>query len=251
MRCLLVRDVAFLRHERQDDGHALGAGLGVIDGIIGRRRLRKSCKHGALGKVELLRLLAKVRVAGFPEAVCPVTEVNGIEVELKDFLLRVVAVKLDGKGELFDLAAHCALRREENVLDRLLVDRAAAFERFACHVVRHHRAGDADRIHGAMVIEAAVFGRNDTVDEVLRDVLEWNEVLAVDAGFECFLEIREVVVFLAERLDVLLLGDRCIRCVLGFIDCDLAGIRCSCHAGCEGGNHVRHLAVEGVILLGG
>ena len=86
MRCLLVRDVAFLRHERQDDGHALGAGLGVIDGIIGRRRLRKSCKHGALGKVELLRLLAKVRVAGFPEAVCPVTEVNGIEVELKDFL---------------------------------------------------------------------------------------------------------------------------------------------------------------------
>ena len=102
-----------------------------------------------------------------------------------------------------------------------------------------------------MVIEAAVFGRNDTVDEVLRDVLEWNEVLAVDAGFERFLEIREVVVFLAERLDVLLLGDRCIRCVLGFIDCDLAGIRRSCHAGCEGGNHVRHLAVEGVILLGG
>ena len=68
----------------------LRAFLRVRDGVIGRRRLRETGEHRALGEVELLGRFAKVGAAGFLEAVGTVTVVNGIQIELEDLFLAVI-----------------------------------------------------------------------------------------------------------------------------------------------------------------
>ena len=139
------------------------------------------------------------------------TVVNGIQIERKDFLLAVIPFQLDGERQFFGLAGHGAVIREEDVFHGLLGDGAAALDRLSGEIIRESGACDADEIHRAVLIEAAVFGRDDPLLEVVRYLGKGDEFFAMHARFQCFPEVEHIVHLFLGGEELLCLGDGAFR----------------------------------------
>lgn len=133
----------------------------MVNGVIGAGGLGESCKHSALGKIQIFRLFAKVCEARFLEPIGTMAEVNCIEVEFKNLVFRIIFSIWTAR------ASSSILRRmvrslERKYFYRLLRDGTAAFQGMPCEVVCDSRPGDADRIYSAVLVEAAVLGGDDS-----------------------------------------------------------------------------------------
>ena len=154
------------------------------------------------------------------------TVVNGIQIELEDLFLAIIPLQLDGERQLFDLAGHGAVIREEDVFHGLLGDGAAALERLSSEIVRESSARDADEVHRAVLIEAAVFGRDDPLLEVVRDLGKGDEFFSMHARLQCFPEVEHIVHFFLGGEELLrpVDGAFCVRLRRPCFDAALLGL---------------------------
>ena len=71
--------------------------------------------------------------------------------------------------DLGELAANGLVGREEALSGELLRERAAALRQTAFEHVVQRRAGDADDVDAAVVVEALILDREDRLHELWRD----------------------------------------------------------------------------------
>ena len=116
----------------QDEIAALERALWVAVGVVVRRALDQADQQRRLCEREVLHFLAKIELRGQPDAVdgavAVLAEVDLVEVRFEDFGLVVVQLQQHRHDELGELALQGALRSQEEVLDELLGERAAALD---------------------------------------------------------------------------------------------------------------------------
>ena len=125
--------------------------------------LRKRGEVGDLLDREILQLLVEVAEARRGDAIGANAEIDLVEIQLEDLVLRVGTLDADGEDSLLELALHRALAAEQEVLGDLLGDRRATL---GTPVVTldlglddfEDGTRDALEVDAAMLVEAAVLG---------------------------------------------------------------------------------------------
>ena len=159
-------------HDRED-GVAPGADdVGPLVGGVAVRGADHAGEERGLVEAELLRTLVEVEARCLVDAehrlASAVAEVDVVEVDLQDLVLRHARVEQDCQRNLHELAAPRPLLREESRLHDLLVDRAAALGDAARAEVEPERAGHADRIDADVMVEPHVLGGDERVRHEAR-----------------------------------------------------------------------------------
>jgi hypothetical protein len=120
----------------------------------------------------------EVKVGGCVGAVDAGSPFDDVEIELKNALLAENEFGDWNENELGAFAQDGAARSEEEVFDELLSDGRGTATAGTFEVVF---GGDLDLvpIEAMVLVEAGVLGGNDGVLEFGRDLLEWNEAVAL------------------------------------------------------------------------
>src|SRR5262249_2064310 len=109
---------------------------------------------------------------GFADAVRAVAEVDLVQVEVEDLLLREPLLDAAREHHLADLARVGALGREQQALHHLLRDRARALDLAAREQVLPRGARDAREVDSLVLEERPVLRRHERVDHVFGYVGE-------------------------------------------------------------------------------
>jgi hypothetical protein len=167
--------------------HELAAGqrrVGVVVGVGGAGRPDEARQQRALRQRELVHRRREVRVGRGLHAVGPVPEVDGVEVELEDPLLRVLVLQLVGQAGLVDLAADVSVVAHQLVLHVLLGDGRAALHHLALAGVGVGGPHDRLGVHALVLPEAGVLDGHDGVAQRLGHHRD-GHALAVLLGVQC------------------------------------------------------------------
>ena len=98
-------------------------------------------------------------------------EIDLVEIELQDFLLRKRPLDADGEQRLLELAVQILLVGQQEILGHLLGDGGGAFGPPLAPILEIlvDRTRDAGEIQAAMLVEAPVLGRQESLNDHLRD----------------------------------------------------------------------------------
>ena len=194
----LVRgDVAVLRHLIE---RVVASELVVVlalDRVVQARGVQHGGEHGRLAHRELARALVEVGLRRRLRPVGAVAEVHGVQVLREDLVLRELLLDLDREQGLADLLLDRAGRHDVllhavrvldvlarvDVLHELLGDRRGADHGLALHEVGPRGADDAAHVDAGMLVEPGVLGGEHGVLEVVRDLLQPDD-LAVDRAVQ-------------------------------------------------------------------
>ena len=171
---LLLGDVTGLKHALQNEVAPVLAALGVARGVVVGGGVGQAHQRGGLGQGKLVGVLVEVDGARGLDAVGTVAVVDGVEVHVKDLLLGVRLLHLDGNEGLADLALEGHLKLfigEHGVSHQLLRDGGAAAGVIAGDLA-HHGAQDALGVDAVVRVEALVLGVHGALHHVLRDVAD-------------------------------------------------------------------------------
>ncbi len=179
--------------------------------------LGKAGYESGLGESQLCGVLAEIRLRRGLDAVCIRAEVHGVEIEIEDLLLGVLALELPGKGHLVELAVEREVGAVEiEVPHQLHRDSREALGGALGADVGGEGAHEASEVHTRMAVEALVFNGYHGVAQDRRDLLatddgpvldpvqigEKGAVGRVDRTCLC----QRHLVLVAERGDVILKG---------------------------------------------
>ena len=169
-----LADLAGLGHHVEDDAGTAHRRFGIGGRRIMRRRLDEACDHRGLGKAQIARRMAEEFAASGVDAVRAAAEIDLVEIELEDLVLREFA--LDGQREhrLAHFSAEIIFVRQEDRPRDLLGDRRRTLQATpgaAIGDARADRAGEAERIDAPMALEAAILDCDDRVLHHLRDLV--------------------------------------------------------------------------------
>ena len=166
---------------QHDAGARAGGGQIVMGGVFGRR-LEQAGEHRRFGQRQVARRFAEVEIRRRLHAERAAAHVSAVEIELEDLVLGEMGLQPEGEEGLVDLALERALVGEEQVLGELLGERRAALHRAGGAGVDGQRAGGADRVDAPMVIEAAILGGDQRLNEVGRQILQRQRIVMLDAA---------------------------------------------------------------------
>ena len=165
--------------------HHVGAGArgGQVDvrRVFGRR-LEQAGEHRGFGKVDVARGLVEVEMRRAIDAEGAAAHIGAVEIEFQNFVLGQPRLQPDREKCFLDLALDGALVVEEQVLRELLRDRRAALPHAAGLRVGHQRARGAGDVDAEMIVEAAVFGGERGLDQIVRKILQRNRIIVLDAA---------------------------------------------------------------------
>src|SRR5262245_5747245 len=121
-------------------------------------------------------------------------EVDLVEVQLEDSILRVPTLEGQREHGLLELALEALVRGQEEHFGELLGDGAAALDDAPASKILIDGASDAGGVDAVMRIEAGVLRGDDGVAEPLRDLLERDEDPALDV------ELGDLLIVVIEHL---------------------------------------------------
>ena len=165
------RDVPLFDHLVENDLAPADGLLGVGAGIGGAGCLDERRQQTRFGQGELVDILVEVVGGSGADAVGTVTQIDGVEVALEDLLLGETLLEPHRQGGLFELPIKGSGVGEQDVLQVLLGDGAAALHDFAGFSVGFGGSDDGAEIDAGVVPVAFVFDGYDGVDEMLGDVV--------------------------------------------------------------------------------
>ena len=147
-----LRDESLVGHRTQDDVAAILRALGRREGRPGVGRLDHAGDRGGLAQRQVADVLAEEQPRRLGDPVhrkrSALAEIDLVQVHLEDLVLRRLALENDRHVLLGELALERLLGREEEVLDELLRERAAADEVLPVAAqVRDDRADRTDDVH--------------------------------------------------------------------------------------------------------
>src|SRR6201999_1294205 len=99
-------------HQRDDRVPALNGAIGKESRIVAGRRLGERGKRRGFGDVQILDRLAEIALRGRFDAVRAVPEVDLVEIQLEDAVLRVFRFDRAGDLRLFQLANERLVARQ-------------------------------------------------------------------------------------------------------------------------------------------
>jgi len=150
--------------------HAIGAAL--------ERQGKDSSEACGLIAVESASGCAVVEAGGGLGTINAGAPFDNIEIELQDALFAENEFGHRDECELRALAEERAAGSEEEILDELLRDGRAAAHASTFHIVFRSEL-DGMPVEAVMQVEARVLGGDHGVLEIGRDLIEWNEVVAL------------------------------------------------------------------------
>ena len=169
---LLLRNPLQRPHAPQHIHLALFRLLRVPEGIVAAGGLRQPGNDGGLGKGDVGGVFAKIRPCRGLDAVGMLPQIDIIEVGQQDLILGQRVFQLVGQNGLFHLAGIAALRGQQQLLDDLLRDGAAALPLGTAGNIDKGRAGDGHGIHAAVTVEVVVLGGEKGQRQILGHVFQ-------------------------------------------------------------------------------
>ncbi len=158
---VLDRDVAVADHLVDDVVAPVDRLVAMREGLVVVRPLRQRGEIGDLGHGQLVHRLAEIVQGRGGDAVVAEAEIDLVEVELEDLLLRIGRLDLEGEQRLLDLAVERSLVGQQEVLGDLLGDRRGALDVLAALDQHHRGAGDAFEVDAVVRVEVLVLGRDE------------------------------------------------------------------------------------------
>ena len=179
-------DPALLGHQRQHQIAALARTLGIAVGRDAIRTLDQRSKQSGLGETQVVDPLAKKAKRRFPDSMylrrTALPEVDLVQIGFENFALVVAELDEQSHHRLVSLSLQGSLGREEEVLDELLGERAAALSNAACTQIGEKRPTDAPHVDSRMRLEALILDGDNRVDEVGRKIVEPDEFALLPIG---------------------------------------------------------------------
>ena len=108
--------------------------------------------------------------------------IGAVEIEFQDLVLGETGLQPHREEGFLHLALDGALVVQEQVLRQLLGDRRTALAHAAGLRVGDQRARGAGDVDAEMVVEAAVFGGERRLDQIVRKIFQRNRVVVLDAA---------------------------------------------------------------------
>src|SRR5581483_6528922 len=167
-------------HALEDVAPAPGRAVGMAARIVPARRLRQAREQGGLPERELGRLDIEELARRGRDAVRAGAEVDVVQVQVEDLVLRELRLELEREDEFLRLALEASLRRQQQLLDDLLRDRARTLDDLAVTHVGDQRARDARDVDPGVAVEVGVLGGEKREANALRYVRQRKEVAALD-----------------------------------------------------------------------
>ena len=159
-------------HPAEDDVAPLAGARGVLERRVGVRGPDDPGQGGALAEREPLDLLAEEAARGGPDPVdgeaAVLPEIDAVQVRREDLVLLVAPLDDEGERRLLELPSHGPLRREDEVLDELLGQRASPLDELAAPDVDPERSAHRPEVDARVLVEAVVLGGEHGLDQVLR-----------------------------------------------------------------------------------
>ena len=172
LACRRIVDVAVLLHLVEHDFLAFLRGVEVVERRIVVGTLRYAREHRALVEIEILDVLAEVRLRRRLHAVSALSEVDLIEIKFQNLLFRILALDLQREEDLLHLALDRPILCQIGVLRELLRDRRASLCNRPARDVGIDGAQDAARVDAHVLVETIVLDRDESVLQVLRNLRE-------------------------------------------------------------------------------
>ena len=132
---------------------------------------------------------------GGVDAVEAGAEIDAVEIEGEDFVLRHPLFELAGEGDFLRLALHCLARAEDEVFHQLLGDGGGARDGFAGSRVGEGGAGDGGLIGAVVFVEALVLGGDESLGDVSGELCHRDGAAIAGAAHS------ERVAFAVDELD--------------------------------------------------
>ena len=160
-----------------------GAGGGQVDmrGVFGRG-LEQPGQHRGFRQSDVARRLVEVEMRGAIDAERAAAHIGAVEIEFQDLILGEPRLQPDREEGFLHLALDGALVVEEQVLRQLLADRRSTLPHAAGLCVGDERAPGAGDVDAEMLVEAAVLGGEGRLDQAVREILQRNRVIVLDAA---------------------------------------------------------------------
>ena len=159
-------------HLAEDHVPPLARALGMLDGRVGVRGPDDPRERGGLAEREPLDVLAEEAARCCADAVhgeaAVLAEVDAVQVGREDLVLGVAPLEREGEPRLAHLPSPRPLRRQHEVLDELLGERASSLGEPAAPNVHPDGACHGADVHPGMLEESLILGGQHGLDEVLR-----------------------------------------------------------------------------------
>ena len=117
---------------------------------------------------------------GVIDAVITGTKINGVQIKGQNFIFGIAKLEINGQRQFLHFPFQRLFRREKEVFDELLGDRAGAFFNIARLQVDQRSPGDSLKIKAGMRIKAGVLNGDNGLDEAIGQAIDGDEVLGAD-----------------------------------------------------------------------
>ena len=181
---LLLGLLAICRLDRAGRDHlldhpvaALKRALALAERVVVVGRLRQRREIGGLGNRQFVHRLVEIEQRGRGDPVGADAEIDFVEIELEDLVLRIGALDLERQQRFLDLALERHFVAQKEVLRDLLGDGGGALRPPARAIALHVEdagAEDAAEVEAVVLVEVLVLGRQERVDHHLRHRLDRN-----------------------------------------------------------------------------
>ena len=154
---------------------ALDRAVMVADRMQRCRRLRQRGQVGGFRDREFVDRLVEIDQRGRGDAVGAETEIDFVEIQFEDLVFRIRALDPHRQQGFLDLARKRYLVGQEEVLRHLLGDGGGALRPAVGAVIlciEDRGARHAGIVDAAMLVEVLVLGRQERVDDQLRNRLD-------------------------------------------------------------------------------
>ena len=179
---LPLAEEASLNHVLQ---HVVGAGAGCGQIDMRRefgRRLEQPRQHRSFRHRDVANRLAEIKFSRRLNAERAAAHIGAIQIELQNLALGQAELQPHGEKRLAHLAIKGAFIVEKQILGQLLRDGGAALDDAGGARIDAERAGRADGVDAPMLVEAAIFRRQDGLHDVIRQLLQRNRIVMLDAA---------------------------------------------------------------------
>ena len=167
---LSLRDHPVVQHIPDDEIPSVNRVIGMCQRVIVSRAVGDRAQESCLRKIQLVRSLVEISLAGGRDAVIAVHEVYVIEIKLKDLVLTVFLLKVPGNKDLLDFSLPGSSVVEEDSPGELHRDRTAALRDLPVHREFLRCADDRLIVHASVVIKVLILDADHRFSEQIRDL---------------------------------------------------------------------------------
>ena len=167
--------VAQLVHATQYIGLTQLGSLRIDHRIVGRRGFGQAGQHGYFCDAELAEILAEIDLRGGGKTVRALSEINVIDIKLKDFILAEIVFYLEGKQHFIKFARQDFFIGQKKIACHLHGDGAGTLLDSARSKIGISRSQDTDVIYSAVFVKSIIFCRQNGFFHQFRHFITFDQ----------------------------------------------------------------------------